>query len=152
MSRSLATGPTKKVKSLVVYMTRFSALQGLVTTGVLLVATPYLPTLFTTDLAIRGHLQSLMPQLAWQQVLVSFTLVAEALAIGGNRFGLLAVGTTLATILSVGQIKQATTVVDIWSRGIVTLFAGRFLTAILGVIQVIRDQKREIKDNVEVLP
>jgi putative MATE family efflux protein len=82
MSRSL--GNVKKVKSLISYMFRFAFAQGLATTGLLLVAGPFLPGVFTTDAAVRFHLHSLMPQLAWQQLLVSLTLVTESLAIGGS--------------------------------------------------------------------
>lgn len=140
MSRSL--GRYRKVRSLVSYMSRFSILQGLATTGALLLAAPYLPRMFTTDVAIRGHLTSLMPQLAWQQLLVSLTLVLESLAIGGNQFRLLAFGTTLSTIFAMGQLQQATTVVDIWSKGIVSLFVGRLVTALIGNIRVMRSQKK----------
>jgi Na+-driven multidrug efflux pump len=129
------------------FMTRFSVVQGLATTGAILLAAPYLPGLFTPDAAIRGHLASLMPQLAWQQLLVSLTLVMEALAIGGNQFQLLAAGTTISTIFSMGQLKQATTVVDIWSKGIVSLFVGRFITALVGIARVIQIQRRNVKDS-----
>jgi MATE family multidrug resistance protein len=141
MSRAMGNYP--KLKSLVSYMFRFSILQGLATTGAILLASPYLPKMFTTDLVIRHHLVSLMPQLAWQQLLVSLTLVTESLAIGGNQFQLLAFGTTISTVLAMGQLQQATTVVDIWSKGIVTLFAGRLITALIGTLRVIRMQRKE---------
>jgi putative MATE family efflux protein len=140
MSRSM--GQFRKVKSLVWYMIRFSILQGLATTGALLLASPVIPNMFTTDATIRWHLKSLMPLLAWQQLLVSLTLVTESLAIGGNQFQLLAFGTTLSTILAMGQLQQATTVVDIWSRGIVTLFVGRLVTALIGTVRLIRAQSQ----------
>mmetsp|Transcript_7418 Transcript_7418/g.11731 ORF Transcript_7418/g.11731 Transcript_7418/m.11731 type:complete len:212 (+) Transcript_7418:1-636(+) len=141
MSRAL--GKFQKVKSLVFYMLRFSALQGLATTAVILLASPFLPKMFTPDPIIRGHLVSLMPHLAWQQLLVSLTLVTESLAIGGNQFQLLAFGTTISTVLSMGQIQQATTVVDIWSRGIVSLFVGRLITALIGVLRVLHIQRKQ---------
>ncbi len=140
MSRSL--GRYRKVRSLVSYMLRFSVLQGLATTGALLLVAPYLPKMFTADLAIRGHLASLMPHLAWQQLLVSLTLVMESLAIGGNQFQLLAFGTTLSTVFAMGQLRQATTVVDIWSKGIVSLFVGRLITALIGTLLVMRSQRK----------
>jgi putative MATE family efflux protein len=143
MSRSM--GQFAKAKSLVSYMLRFSILQGLATTGALLLASPVLPKLFTPDLAIRGHLTSLMPHLAWQQLLVSLTLVTESLAIGGNQFQLLAFGTTVSTILAMSQLQQATTVVEIWSRGIVTLFVGRLITALIGTVRVMREQRQDKK-------
>ena len=146
MTRSLASGSLAKVRSLTMFMTRFSVIQGFATTGVILLASPYLPKLFTQDLAIRGHLTSLMPQLAWQQLLVSLTLVAEALAIGGNQFQLLAIGTTISTIFSMSALKQATTVVDIWSKGIVSLFVGRFITALIGIARVLLIQRKKSKE------
>jgi MATE family multidrug resistance protein len=141
MSRSM--GHFRQLKSLVSYMLRFSILQGLATTAAILLASPYLPNMFTSDVTIRGHLTSLMPQLAWQQLLVSLTLVTESLAIGGNQFQILAFGTTISTVLAMGQLQQATTVVDIWSKGIVTLFVGRLITALIGTFRVIQCQKKE---------
>lgn len=143
MSRSL--GSMHKVQSLVSYMTRFAFLQGILTTGLILLSAPYLPTLFTSDPIIRGHLQSLMPQLAWQQLLVSLTLVTESLAIGGNQFQLLAFGTTISTGFAMWELQHATDVVSIWSKGIVTLFVGRLITAVIGTLRVLhvqRDRKR----------
>jgi Na+-driven multidrug efflux pump len=134
----------KKVRSLVLYMLRFSFLQGLATTGALLLASPYLPKLFVPcDAVVQGHLKSLLPHLAWQQILVSLTLVIESLAIGGSQFRLLAIGTTFSTVFAIAQLRQATTVVDIWSRGIVSLFAGRLVTALIGVACVLRRCRKE---------
>ena len=134
----------KKVRSLVLYMIRFSFLQGLATTGALLLASPYLPKLFVPcDVVVQGHLKSLLPHLAWQQILVSLTLVIESLAIGGSQFRLLAIGTTFSTVFAIAQLRQATTVVDIWSRGIVSLFAGRLVTALIGVACVLRKCRKE---------
>jgi putative MATE family efflux protein len=143
MSRSL--GNLKKVKSLISYMFRFAFAQGLATTCLLLAAGPFLPGIFTNHPTIRYHLHSLMPQLAWQQLLVSLTLVTESLAIGGNQFQLLAIGTSMSTVVAVWQLRQATSVVGIWSRGLVTLFAGRLITALIGVARVVRaEQQKEI--------
>lgn len=145
MSRSL--GSMNKVRSLVNYMARFSFIQGLLTTGLILLCAPYLPSLFTSDQVIRGHLQSLMPQLAWQQLLVSLTLITESLAIGGNQFQLLALGTTISTGFSIFELHRATDVVSIWSKGIVTLFVGRFITAVIGTFKVLHDHRdRGMKD------
>jgi MATE family multidrug resistance protein len=140
MSRS--KGQLKKVRSLVIYMLRWACIQGLMTTGLLLAVAPVLPTMFTSDPIIRGHLHSLMPHLAWQQLLVSLTLVTESLAIGGNQFKILAVGTTISTFLAVWQLRHATTIVTIWSKGIVTLFVGRLITALIGTVRVINAEKK----------
>lgn len=141
MSQSL--GMIDKVKSLMSYMLRFSLIQGFATTGLLLLLSPVLPTMFTPDPVIGHHLRSLMPQLAWQQILVSLTLVSEALAIGGNQFQLLAFGTTVSTVLAMWQLQQAPNVVAIWSKGIVTLFVGRLITALVGVVRVLQTQQEE---------
>jgi Na+-driven multidrug efflux pump len=140
---SRAIGQRKKVKSLVNYMLRFSVIQGLATTLLLCAASPYLPSVFTTNPEILVHLRNLMPQLAWQQLLVSMTLVTESLAIGGNQFKLLAAGTTVSTVLSMWQLKEATDITTIWSRGLVTLFMGRLITALIGIVRVLRAETKE---------
>jgi hypothetical protein len=53
----------------------------------------------------------------------------ESLAVGANQFQTLALGTTAATVVSIWQLFQQTSVEGIWNSGIVTLFAGRLLTA-----------------------
>mmetsp|Transcript_11754 Transcript_11754/g.32405 ORF Transcript_11754/g.32405 Transcript_11754/m.32405 type:complete len:156 (-) Transcript_11754:303-770(-) len=131
----------RRMRSLASYMARYAVVQGLMTTSLLLSLSSVLPKLFTTDLAIRANLVALMPHLAWQQLLVSITLVAESLAVGGKQFRLLAAGTTVATILSAYQIRSATTIVGIWARGINTLFAGRCITAIIGTMLSLRHRK-----------
>ena len=143
MSRSL--GHLKKIRSLTAYMVKFAIAQGLATTGLILAAGPFIPRIFTSDATIANLLHNLMPHLAWQQLLVSITLVAESLAIGGNQFRLLAVGTTLSTILSMWQLRHSTTVVSIWSRGIVTLFVGRLTTSLIGTFINIRNRDQPSK-------
>ena len=142
----------QKLLSLVKYMLKVSVLQGLLVTCGFLLVTPYLPGWFVPDDAIvRGHLQQLLPHVAGQQLLVSLTLILESLAVGGKQFRTLAVGTALSTILSVSQIRSSTTVVGVWSRGIVGLFAGRLVTAVIGTWKVLRKsnqrQKREMQAN-----
>eukprot|EP00536_Pseudo-nitzschia_multiseries_P012095 jgi/Psemu1/207683/e_gw1.443.5.1 len=135
-----------KARSLVSYMAKFSVLQGLVATGVLLLAAPFLPGCFVSGEGsemVRTQLVRLLPHVALQQLLVGPTLVAEALAAGGGRFGLLAAGTGAATVLALWQLRTATTVASIWSRGIVTLFVGRLATAVLGTVLVLRECRRE---------
>ena len=143
MSRSL--GQLKKIRSLTAYMLKFAIAQGLATTGFILAAAPIIPKIFTSDPTIAGLLHNLMPHLAWQQLLVSITLVTESLAIGGNQFRLLAVGTTISTMVSMWQLKHSTTVVSIWSRGIVTLFAGRLLTSLIGTFINTRSKNKSSK-------
>lgn len=65
------------------------------------------------------------------------TLVVESIAAGGQQFSILAWGTALSTLAAVRQIRVATTVEDIWSRGIVLLFAGRLVTAFVGAARII---------------
>ena len=139
---SKCMGHVKKMKSLVSYMFKFAGAQGLAATLLLLAAAPFLPSVFTNDKAILKHLHALMPQVAWQQLLVSMTLVTESLAVGGNQFKLLAIGTTISTIISMWQLRQATDVVTIWSRGIVSLFVGRLVTSLIGIVRTLRQQRK----------
>ena len=64
-----------------------------------------------------------MPHLAWQQILVSLTLVVESLAVGAVQFRILAAGTTVSTLVAVWQLSKQTTVEGIWSIGIVSLLS-----------------------------
>jgi len=133
----------EKLVSLVKYMLKVSVVQGLVVTGGFLLMTPYLPGWFVPDdVIVRGHLQQLLPHVAGQQLLVSLTLVLESLAVGGNEFRTLAVGTAFSSIFSTMQIRSSTTVVGVWSRGIVGLFVGRLITAIFGTYKVLRKSRR----------
>ena len=133
----------EKLVSLVKYMLKVAVLQGLVVTGGFLLVTPYLPGWFVPDdTIVRGHLARLLPHVAGQQLLVSLTLVLESLAVGGKQFQTLAAGTALSTIVSMTQIHSATTVVGVWSKGIVGLFVGRLLTAMLGTWKVLRASRR----------
>lgn len=129
--------------SLVRYMLKVSFLQGLMVTCAFLWMTPHLPGWFVADdLVVQGHLRNLLPHVAGQMLLVSLTLVIESLAVGGKQFRTLAVGTALSTVWSMSQIQGATTVVGIWSRGIVGLFAGRLVTACVGTWKVLRESHR----------
>jgi Na+-driven multidrug efflux pump len=128
-SRAYANRDRQAVKSLTRYMVQFAVLQGLVSMAVVKGMAVWVPGIFTPDPIIQGHLFKLIPCLAWQQVLVSLTLVVESLAVGANQFQTLALGTTAATVVSIWQLFQQTSVEGIWNSGIVTLFAGRLLTA-----------------------
>ncbi|CAB9512888.1 DETOXIFICATION 44, chloroplastic [Seminavis robusta] len=142
MSRACAqknvTKRKKEVKSLISYFTRFATLQGATACFVWLtfLGRYVVPHVFTSDGAIRAHLISLMPTLAWQLILVSLTLVVEAMAVGGHQFQIMAFGTTISTILAMSQLQHATNIVSIWSRGINTLFYGRLATAIIATFRV----------------
>jgi Na+-driven multidrug efflux pump len=91
------------------------------------------PQFFSSDLIVRENLRQLMPHLAWSQVLVSLTLVTEGLAAGANQFRTLALGTTLATLLSVYITTRQTSIAGIWAYGISSLFVGRFITACIAI-------------------
>jgi putative MATE family efflux protein len=122
----------QKVRSLTQYMFKVATVQGLASTALVMLLGKVVPTLFTKDPAIRYHLHELMPHLGFQQILISWTLVMEALSAGSNQYSWLAGGTLVSTVLAVWQIHEAKTVEAIWSRGIVTLFAGRCVTALIG--------------------
>lgn len=127
------------MRSLVWYMLKLAIGQGLLATLVLSISGPYVISLFTKDVAIKTWLVQLMPILAGQQVLISLTLVAEGLAVGGSQFSKLAIGTTLSTIAAFLTIRSCTSILDIWSKGIVMLFIGRLITALFGILHVIFD-------------
>jgi MATE family multidrug resistance protein len=135
---SKSTANLNKIRSLSKYMTKFAVAQGVASTMLISVLGTFVPELFTKDVVIQRFLHQLMPHLAAQQVLISLTFVLESMAAGANQFNLLAAGTTLSTLLSVLLLKGATDVTSIWSRGIVTLFLGRFLTSAVAVMRVNR--------------
>jgi Na+-driven multidrug efflux pump len=141
MGRAFAQADKKKMRSLVNYMLKLAVFQGLVSMLVVDGIDFLVPQLFTTDPVIQQHLHHIMPHLAWQQILVSLTLVVESLAVGANQFRTLAVGTIFATITSIWQISKQTSVEGIWSIGIVSLFAGRLLTASWGCLNAFRKLK-----------
>ena len=96
----------------------------------------FAPSIFTTDPAILSHLKDIIPILAWQQILISLTLVTESLAIGASKFNLIAIGTSISTLLAIKILAGAKSVVEIWSGGIVALFVGRLITACIGVLDL----------------
>ena len=131
--------PSATLRSLLRYQAKLAVGQGLLATVlVLTVLVPLVPATMSTDAAVRFHLQQLLPTVAGQQLLVSCTLVTEALAATTRQFTFLAVGTIAATVLSIWQLQGPTTVTGLWNRGIVTLFVGRWLTASLALWRALR--------------
>lgn len=156
MSRAFAqenaAARKSQVRSLISYFTRYATLQGAVACATWLgfLGRYVVPHVFTSDRTIRAHLISLMPTLAWQQILVSLTLVVEALAVGGQQFQIMALGTTISTVLAINKLRQATDIVSIWSRGITTLFLGRLLTAVIATFRVSRLAAQPRHNDIEV--
>jgi len=60
----------------------------------------------------------------------------QALAAGGIQFSLLGVGTALSAFAAITLMSNATSVLEIWTRGILAMFLGRFLAAGIGVLNV----------------
>jgi Na+-driven multidrug efflux pump len=149
MGRVYSKGDDKAVTSLIWYMLKFALLQGLASMLIVDALDLFVPNVFTTDPMVRKHLHTLMPPLAFQQLLVSLTLVTESLAIGASQFSTLAVGTALAMMASVYQLSRQTTVEGIWNVGIVTLFAGRLVTACGAVIHAQWKLKKQKKQQEE---
>jgi len=141
MSKAYALRDRRQVRSLTSYMLKVAAVQGLVSMLIVDGVDIVVPQLFTKDPVIQKHLHGIMPHLAWQQILVSLTLVVEGLAVGANQFRVLAFGTALSTVVAVWQIGKQTTVEGIWSVGIVSLFVGRLLTASFGCFNSFRKLK-----------
>ncbi|KAL7581609.1 hypothetical protein ACA910_022164 [Epithemia clementina (nom. ined.)] len=129
MSRSYARRDKEEAGSLIWYMIKFALVQGILSMLIIDGIDLAIPTLFTDDPVVQGHIHRLMPHLAVQQILVSLTLVLESLAVGGNQFRILAFGTILTTVVAAWQISLQNSIHGIWGVGIVTLFAGRFVTA-----------------------
>ena len=144
MSRAYVEGNKPKVRSLTWYMLKAALLQGIISMLVVDGIDIAVPQLFTNDIVIQRHLHQIMPCLAWQQILVSLTLVTESLAVGATQFRTLAIGTALSTIFSVWQISKQTTVEGIWSFGIVSLFFGRLVTAVFGCMLAFRKMNKTI--------
>lgn len=142
-SRAYASKDQKQVNSLTKYMVQFAIFQGLVSMLVVDALAMWVPTIFTPDPLIQGHLHKIMPCVAYQQVLVSLTLVVESLAVGANQFQALAFGTALATVVSIWQLFGQTSVEGIWNSGIVTLFAGRLATAVFACARAQYKLRRE---------
>ena len=92
--------------------------------------------ILTNDPAVRRNLLQLFPHLSAQMTLVSATLVAEALTIGGGRFKWLAFGTTVSSLVAMARLRLSTNLIGIWSGGIVSLFLGRLITALLAVLDM----------------
>jgi len=126
----------RDMKTLTCFMTLVAIVQGSLSMGSILWFGKYAPNMFTTDIHVKGHLMALIPHLAWQQVLISLVLVLESLIVGANQFELLALGTTFSTLIAMKNIRDATTIVSIWSHGIVSLFVGRLITAVIGILKI----------------
>lgn len=127
----------EKVRSLSLYMLSASILQGLIASAAVLVLYKIQPSfILTNDPEVRKNLLRLFPHLSAQMTLVSTTLVAEALTIGGGRFKWLAFGTTASSLIAMARLRASKSLVGIWSGGIVALFIGRLLTALLAVLDM----------------
>jgi MATE family multidrug resistance protein len=141
MSRAFVAADRRQVKSLVSYFVKFALLQGFASFIAVDAINLLVPQLFTKDPLIQQHLHKLMPHLAWQQILVSLTLVVEGLAMGANQFRILASGTALSTMVAIWKISQQTSIEGIWELGIVSLFVGRLATAIFACFGSFRKLK-----------
>jgi Na+-driven multidrug efflux pump len=146
MSRAYVQSDEPQVRSLTWYMLRVALIQGIVSMLIVDGIDLAVPQLFTKDPIIQKHLHSVMPALAWQQILVSLTLVMESLAVGATQFRTLAIGTCFSTIAAIWQISRQNTVEGIWSFGIVSLFVGRLVTATLGCFNAFRLLNRKTRE------
>jgi putative MATE family efflux protein len=134
MSKNISA--PEKARSLTKYMIKYALVQGLAFSVLVAGIGKFVPSLFTSDATIQSFLMQCLPHLAMQQTLVSLTLVLEGLAIGGNQFRYMAVGTTAATVAGVMQLMRATSVVGIWATAVNTFFGCRLLNAMIGVTRV----------------
>lgn len=60
----------------------------------------------------------------------------EALAAGGGQFALLGIGTAVSAFVAITLMSSAISVLEVWTRGILAMFLGRFAAATLGVLNV----------------
>jgi Na+-driven multidrug efflux pump len=150
MSRAYTQRDRPKVQSLTKYMIGMAFVQGLISLLVVDGINVLVPRLFTPDPAIQAHLHRIMPHLAWQQVLVSLTLVIESLAAGANQFGILATGTAISTLVALWQISRQASVDGIWFLGIGTLFVGRLATACVAMIRALWTLRKEDRQRLPV--
>ena len=123
----------KTVRSLTRFMVQASVVQSAACSLCIYILRGLAPAVFSRDVQVTEQLQLLMPVLTAFQPLVSATLVLESLVVGGKCFSLLAVGTCVATVISMAIMRGATSVVDIWRYGLTSLFVIRLMTAIIGV-------------------
>ena len=122
---------------LTAYMLALSVVQGLLGSLSILLLRRCTPSVvLTTDPAVRGQLLALLPHVAAQMVLVSAMLVSEALVVGAGRFGWLAAGTAASSVVAVAKMRRAGDLVGIWNEGIVSLFLGRLLSALLALLDM----------------
>lgn len=144
-SRQFAAKDANAVASLTQYFGCVAIGQGVIAFLLVSVVGGFVPGLFSPDLLVQVELRHVMPALALTQFLVSCTLVAEGLAVAANQFWVLACGTAISSVLTVSQISQQTTLVGIWGRGILSLFAGRLATALLACLIATRNLKKEVE-------
>ena len=136
LSKARTRKSLDEVRSVTKYMTSVASLQGFLIALIIAGLAPYVPSFFTTDEAVISQLKLLLPVLSMQQVLISLTFVTEALAAGGSQFALLGVGTALSAFTAITLMANATSVHEIWTRGILAMFLGRFAAAAIGVLNV----------------
>jgi putative MATE family efflux protein len=125
-----------RIRSLTRFMWKLATAQGFLSTLILWVVGPFIPRCFTSDPILQQHIGILIPHLAMQQLLISFTLIMESLIAGGQKFTWLAVGTVLSTGVAISAMHAATSVEQIWYQGITLLFVGRLTSAFLGLIHM----------------
>ncbi len=125
----------KTRRSLTIYMVKASVLQSTLCSLIIYFLRGLLPV-FSKDSQVLEKLQLLMPILIAFQPLVSATLVLESIVVGGNCFFLLALGTFVATVGSMAILRKAENVVNLWMYGLTSLFIGRLITAIIGVLHL----------------
>lgn len=133
VSRAAVSPPRQRrqqVSRLLKFFGTAASVQGMVSWAVL-GSLGWIVPIFTRSPAVRDHIYSLVPFLAAQQLLVSLTLVCESCAIGLSEYSVMAVGTAMATFASIWQLSLQQSIEGIWNIGIVTLFAGRFLSALV---------------------
>ena len=136
LSKAVAKNSQGEIRSVTKFMLSTAIIQGVVIMLIIAGLSPYVPSFFTKDIEVIAQLKTLMPVLSLQQVLISLTFVGEALAAGGSQFSLLGIGTALSALTAVTLMRRATSVLQIWTGGVLAMFLGRCSAAALGILNV----------------
>jgi len=75
---------------------------------------PVILSVFTNDWKVKAALGKILPSIVRMQPLITATLLMEGMAIGGGKYKTLAVGNVGATIWSMGIIRRAATLGEVW--------------------------------------
>ena len=142
---------SQSVKSFLKYVMALSTCLGIATTGFIILIPLLFPqfyTTFTSDMIVIGLLKKVIPIVGLQLILVGFCLTIEGVVSGARKFLSLSMFTNISAIISAYFVHKAMDVSSIWSRGINSFFALRFITGLLLVRSIVKEKKGAKKGEV----